>query len=215
MSSPPLLVVSTGCPAGIGPEIAVAAAAKLKDIATVLVGDEHTLRQAAELVGVAQRRLQRWDGRSREASRVYVAQVGDPLTSADRTPGKPNAGAGRAQLEYIEAAFTLVKSSERAALVTSIGVGSTAVDTGVGGLQNVSGAFNAALVGGGVELFEFVSAQLLVNLSSFLREGEESNLALAIGFDAVQFARFTDRAVPRLLKKNELVAPDGTVPREP
>lgn len=105
--------------------------------------------------------------------------------------------------------------TERAALVTSIGVGSTSVDTGVGGLQDVSGAFNAALVGGGVELFEFVSAQLLVNLSSFLREGEESNLALAIGFDAVQFARFTDRAVPRLLKKNVLVAPEGIPVEEP
>ena len=54
------------------------------------------------------------------------------------------------------------------------------------------------------ELFDFVSAQVLVNLSSFLRNGEESNVALAVGFDAVQFARFTERAGTRLLKRNNL-----------
>lgn len=114
----PLLVVSTGCPAGIGPEIAVKAAAKTKGVAKVLVGDEATLRAAAAVVGVAQRRLVRWDGRSRDTSIIHVAQVGEPLSQADRAPGKPNARAGMAQLEYIEAAFTLVKSSSRAALVT-------------------------------------------------------------------------------------------------
>lgn len=114
----PLLVVSTGCPSGIGPEVSVAAAAKLRGAAKVLLGDEQTLRAAAELCGVAQRRLVPWDGRSRDDSKVFFAQVGDALTAADRKPGKPNARAGRAQLEYVEAGFTLVKSSERAALVT-------------------------------------------------------------------------------------------------
>ena len=101
----PLLVVSTGCPAGIGPEVSVAAAAKLKRAATVLLGDEATLRKAAGVVGVAQRRLLRWDGRARDASTIYFAQVGEPLSDRDRRPGKPNARAGVAQLEYIEAAF--------------------------------------------------------------------------------------------------------------
>jgi 4-hydroxythreonine-4-phosphate dehydrogenase len=114
----PLLVVSTGCPSGIGPEVSVAAAAKLKDAATVLVGDEASLRAAAEAMGVPQKRLVRWDGQARDARAIYVAQVGEPLGKRDRAAGKPNAAAGRAQLEYIEAAFTLVKSSERAALVT-------------------------------------------------------------------------------------------------
>jgi len=96
----------------------VAAAAKLKGAATVLLGDEATLRQAADVVGVAQRRLMRWDGRARLAATIYFAQVGEPLSERDRRPGVPNARAGVAQLEYIEAAFTLVKSSSRAALVT-------------------------------------------------------------------------------------------------
>ncbi len=115
----PLLVVSTGCPAGIGPEVSVAAALKLKGAVKVLLGDETTLREAAELVGVPQRKLVRWDGRARETSLIYVAQVGEALTARDRLAGKPNQRAGQAQLEYIEAGFTLVKSSTRAALVTA------------------------------------------------------------------------------------------------
>jgi 4-hydroxythreonine-4-phosphate dehydrogenase len=114
----PLLVVSTGCPSGVGPEVSVAAAAKLKRAAAVLLGDEATLRKAAGVVGVAQKRLVAWDGRARDARAIYFAQVGDPLGDGDRVPGKPNARAGTAQLEYIEAGFTLVKSSSRAALVT-------------------------------------------------------------------------------------------------
>jgi len=116
--SAPLLVVSTGCPSGIGPEVSVAAAARLTGADVVLVGDVATLRAAAELVGVAPKRLSMWTGTPRRGGGIYLAQVGEPLSSRDRVPGKPNARAGQAQLEYIEAAFTLVKSSPRAALVT-------------------------------------------------------------------------------------------------
>src|SRR5437868_1461263 len=114
----PLLVVSTGCPSGIGPEVSIAAAAKLKRAAKLLLGDEATLRKAAGLVGIAQGRLVRWDGQARDASTIYFAQVGECLQERDRVPGKPNERGGEAQLEYIEAAFTLVKSSTNAALVT-------------------------------------------------------------------------------------------------
>lgn len=115
----PLLVISTGCPASIGPEIALAAAQKLHGSAALLLGDEATLREAAELLGIAQRKLVRWDGQERAPGKLYFAQVGDALSRADRRPGKPNARAGVAQLEYVEAGFALVKSSTRAALVTA------------------------------------------------------------------------------------------------
>lgn len=117
-SALPLLVLSTGCPSGIGPEVSVAAAAAARGAVKVLLGDEQTLRAAAELRGVAQRRLVAWDGQARDPSKVYFAQVGEPLSAADRKPGKPSRRGGRAQLEYVEAGFTLVKSSPRAALVT-------------------------------------------------------------------------------------------------
>jgi 4-hydroxythreonine-4-phosphate dehydrogenase len=119
MSRPlPLLVVSTGCPAGIGPEVSIAAAVKVRGAAKVLLGDERTLRAAAELRGIAQRRLVAWDGQARDDAKVYFAQVGEPLKDKDRAPGKPTARAGNAQLEYVEAGYTLVKSSLNAALVT-------------------------------------------------------------------------------------------------
>jgi 4-hydroxythreonine-4-phosphate dehydrogenase len=117
--SAPLLVVSTGCPAGIGPEVSVAAAAELRGAAVLLLGDEATLRAAAELRRIPQRQLVRWDGRSRAPGKIHLAQVGEPLATRDRAPGKPNARSGRAQLEYIEAGFTLVKSERRSALVTA------------------------------------------------------------------------------------------------
>jgi 4-hydroxythreonine-4-phosphate dehydrogenase len=116
---PPLLVVSTGCPAGIGPEVSVAAALRMRGPATLLLGDEHTLRAAAELRRIPQSKLLRWDGRSRAVGKIHFAQVGEALGPRDRAAGKPNARAGRAQLEYIEAGFTLARSVARAALVTA------------------------------------------------------------------------------------------------
>jgi 4-hydroxythreonine-4-phosphate dehydrogenase len=113
-----LLVVSTGCPSGVGPEVSIAAGLELKSAAKVLLGDEATLRKAAQLLGVAERKLVRWDGRSRDPKVLYFAQVGEPLSARDRVPGKPSARAGQAQLEYVEAGYTLVKSSAGAALVT-------------------------------------------------------------------------------------------------
>jgi hypothetical protein len=99
--------------------------------------------------------------------------------------------------------------SERTTLLATVGVGSTAVEkvlpTAVTPVdQQFSGAFNAALVGGGMEFFGFVSMQTLVNLSSFLRKEQESTWALAVGFDAVAFGIFTRDAGTRLFSKNEL-----------
>jgi 4-hydroxythreonine-4-phosphate dehydrogenase len=95
------------------------AAAKLRGAAVLLLGDEQTLRAAAEVMKVPQKRLVRWDGRARDAKAVYFAQVGEPLAAKDRKPGVPSRAGGAAQLEYIEAGYTLVKSLPDAALVTA------------------------------------------------------------------------------------------------
>lgn len=95
-------------------------------------------------------------------------------------------------------------ASEQVALVVSVGIGSTNIESGDPALTQLEGAFNAALVGGGVELFRFVSGQVQVNVSAFTRRREESQLALAVGFDAVQFAKFTDGALERLFERNTL-----------
>lgn len=166
MSLPPLLVVTTGCPSGIGPEVSVAAAAKLDGATAVLLGDESTLRAAAELRGIAQRRLVRWDGRARDASKLYFAQVGEPLAVSDRRPGKPNARSGSAQLEYIEAGFTLVKSSPRAALVTGPVSKAAIAHSGVAGARKFLGhtEWLQALDGADASVMCFISERLSTSL---------------------------------------------------
>jgi len=114
----PLIVVSVGCPAGIGPEVSVAAAHRLRGVRRVLVGDLAMLREAAELVGVPARKLVPLTDEARDTSKLYVLEAGPKLTPKDRKPGKPSPAAGAAQLAYVEAAYALVRSKERAALVT-------------------------------------------------------------------------------------------------
>src|SRR5262245_30126991 len=125
----PLIVISTGCPAGIGPEVSVAAAWKLRALDAVLVGDLGTLRAAAKLVGVPPGRLspiQRADalGAARAKRGVLRGlEAGPGLGAGDRRAGKPSRRSGAAELAYIEAAHSLVKAEVRAggrgALVTA------------------------------------------------------------------------------------------------
>ena len=114
-----MIVVSTGCPSGVGPEVSVHAAARLRGVNAVLVGDEATLRAAAESVGVAQRRLVAYDGSpSSAAGKIAVLNVGPELSAADRKPGKPSQTAGRAQLAYVKAAYRLAKATPHGATVS-------------------------------------------------------------------------------------------------
>jgi hypothetical protein len=104
-------------------------------------------------------------------------------------------------------------TTEQIGLVFSVGAGSTALEaiqdsTGDPVNTQLAGAFNAAITGAGLEFFRFVSVQGLANLSSFLRDGAETQFALAIGFDAVQFTVFTRDAVSRLLRRNTLDDPE-------
>jgi len=111
-----LLIVSVGCPCGIGPEVSLRAAAKTPG--TVLVGDWDLLNEAAELVKVSTKRLLAFDGECRDPRAIYVHSVGTKLLPRDRKPGKPNAASGAAQLAYINEAYRLTKAAPRRALVT-------------------------------------------------------------------------------------------------
>jgi 4-hydroxythreonine-4-phosphate dehydrogenase len=112
-----MIVVSTGCPAGVGPEVSVLAASKLRASGVVLVGEERTLRAAAESMGVAQKRLVRFDGTA-EPGTVAIFATGPELSANDRKPGKPSRTAGQAQLAYVEAAYRLAKATPRTATVS-------------------------------------------------------------------------------------------------
>jgi 4-hydroxythreonine-4-phosphate dehydrogenase len=107
-----MIVVSTGCPAGVGPEVSVAAAARTRE-PCVLVGDLGTLLDAARLVGVPERKLAPFAGRP-ERGKIHVYHVGPALSVRDRSSKR----AGRAQLDYVAAAYDLVAQTPGRALVT-------------------------------------------------------------------------------------------------
>lgn len=132
-----LLVVSVGCPCGIGPEVSVRAAAKVPG--TVLVGDADMLREAAVLVKVAPKRLQPFDGECRDPRAIYVHSVGPKLLARDRKPGKPNATSGAAQLAYVNEAYRLAKAAPRRALVTGPVSKAAIAHSGVAGAERFLG----------------------------------------------------------------------------
>jgi 4-hydroxythreonine-4-phosphate dehydrogenase len=114
----PLVVISMGCPSGIGPEVSVAAAARAK-AGVVIAGDIGTLLEAALLVGVPERLLEPFDGKPPRSGSIGVLQAGPALRPADRSPGKPGRAAGAAQLAAVEAAYRLVKRTPGSVLVTA------------------------------------------------------------------------------------------------
>ncbi|RYZ67435.1 MAG: 4-hydroxythreonine-4-phosphate dehydrogenase PdxA [Proteobacteria bacterium] len=124
------LVVSVGCPSGIGPEVSVVAARELAaDCDIVLVGDLDSLRRALEIRklddvgltlvstvpdGFAHAEAHRADPRP-------VLRVWQPtrrLGASFRVPGKPSREGGVAQLAWIEAALSAVREGHAQALVT-------------------------------------------------------------------------------------------------
>jgi len=131
------LVVSVGCPCGIGPEVSIRAAAKLTG--TVLVGDFDMLREAAELSGVPQKRLLKFEGELRDPRAIYVHSVGPKLSARDRKPGKPNKASGAAQLAYINEAYRLTKAGPRRALVTGPVSKAAIAHSGVPGSEHFLG----------------------------------------------------------------------------
>jgi 4-hydroxythreonine-4-phosphate dehydrogenase len=132
-----MLVVSVGCPCGIGPEVSLRAAAKTARC--VLVGDWDMLQEAAELVSVPRKRLVRFDGECADPRAIYVHSAGPALAARDRNPGKPNAISGAAQLAYINEAYRLTKLAPLRALVTGPVSKAAIAHSGVKGAQHFLG----------------------------------------------------------------------------
>lgn len=118
----PTIAISIGCPAGVGPEVAVLAAARLTGEARcVLVGDHDILHRAAELRRVARGRFYPVQSAA-EIQTIDKNRIGLWVAAPDVTPrpqfGKPTAEAGAAQLAWIDMATDLVRSGAADALVT-------------------------------------------------------------------------------------------------
>lgn len=138
----PVIAVSIGCPSGVGPEVALRAAAQVRDAHIVLVGDRGVIERAARVVGVAKKRLVDIDlrslgkssgkravsaasdapsvrGEGALASRAIGVLAGASAVPIARAPfGRPSRDAGRAQLSWIDEATDLVTSGAADALVT-------------------------------------------------------------------------------------------------
>jgi 4-hydroxythreonine-4-phosphate dehydrogenase len=116
------LVVSIGCPCGVGPEVSVAAAAAERQARTVLVGDTGAILVAARGRGVDPARFVRVQDLETAwtvaRSRIPVWQPTADLAARDRRPGKPSRASGAAQLAWIDAACDRTARGDADALVT-------------------------------------------------------------------------------------------------
>jgi 4-hydroxy-L-threonine phosphate dehydrogenase PdxA len=116
--TPPAIALTIGDPNGIGPEIAVKAAAKLVREGgppVVLVGDEFVLRFYAELCAKGLS-LASFDGRSVRPGTLQLFAV-DALPRESFRPGTPLAVGGRATVEYVAAAMRFVAQGHAGAIV--------------------------------------------------------------------------------------------------
>jgi 4-hydroxy-L-threonine phosphate dehydrogenase PdxA len=112
------IALTIGDPNGIGPEIAVKAAAGLlgsDDIRVVLVGDEQVIRHYGKRCadGV---KFQHLAAGSPSNDAVLLHPV-EALPAAHFRPGQIDAAAGRAMVAYVEAAIGLIRKGEAEAVV--------------------------------------------------------------------------------------------------
>ena len=136
----PVIAISIGCPSGVGPEVAVEAAAAVRDATVVLVGDRRVIERAAAIVGVAKGRFVRVDdhsmatfatgrigGRGAARSNQRLGATSPPLgwfapsaavALASAPFGRPTREAGAAQLAWVDQATSLVLGGAAHALVT-------------------------------------------------------------------------------------------------
>jgi 4-phospho-D-threonate 3-dehydrogenase / 4-phospho-D-erythronate 3-dehydrogenase len=119
----PLLAVTMGDPAGVGPEVTVKALADgeiLKIARPLVIGDRKVLEEAAKVTGVTTT-IRGW----RSAEEASFAPGGiDVLDLENVDPGEwkwggLSAGCGRAAMEYIHRAIELTGSGVAAGIVTA------------------------------------------------------------------------------------------------
>jgi 4-phospho-D-threonate 3-dehydrogenase / 4-phospho-D-erythronate 3-dehydrogenase len=127
MNERPLLAITMGDPAGIGPEVVVKALATENALYAMarplVVGDAGVLREAAAVCGleVAIRPLEDPDHPERapyDGTDVDVLDLGN-VEPADWAWGRLSAGSGRAAMQFVERAMALTDAGTTAAIVTA------------------------------------------------------------------------------------------------
>ena len=200
------IALSIGCPSGIGPEVAVVAAARAGANRLLLVGDLGTLERAATLRGVDRARLvsvrtpaEAW---SLAKGRIAVWQPGASLAEAASRPGRPTKRGGAAQLQWIDAACDLVARKGADALVTGPVSKDVVASSGVPGAEEFTGHTEhlQRRLGAKSVVMAFWSARLTVSLVSTHLPLED--VPAAITPDAVlQATSWLARLLARLGKR--------------
>ncbi|MGI8422629.1 MAG: 4-hydroxythreonine-4-phosphate dehydrogenase PdxA [Chloroflexota bacterium] len=123
--SRPLLAITMGDPAGVGPEVTIKALAdgELSELCRPLViGDARVLGEAARSVGaestLAIRAWKRAEDALFDRDGIDVLDL-DNVDPAEWTWGKLSTGSGRASMEYIRKALELTDSGVAAGIVTA------------------------------------------------------------------------------------------------
>ena len=114
----PIIALTIGDPNGVGPEIAIKAAAKLVregGPAIILVGDEFVVRFYAELCA-KDLNIRLFDGTAPGPGHVSLLAV-DALPREAFSPGTPLAAGGRATVDYVAAACRILDQGHASAIV--------------------------------------------------------------------------------------------------
>ena len=118
----PLIAISIGDAAGIGPEVTLKAAAAIsrRDNAPALIaiGDLAVMSDAAARLPGVQKPVGWHPGGDLPANGLPVLAVGELNTQA-RRPGKPSVEGGDASFRYVEAGARMARAGEVDALVTA------------------------------------------------------------------------------------------------
>ncbi len=119
------IVITMGCPSGIGPEIILKALGQhsKRFPPAVVIGDVKILQRARDLTNIQQLRIEPWNpgqdiwGDAQEdVIYVYPATT---LSPDDIEPGRPGAETGRASFTYISTAIDMCLSGKASAMVTA------------------------------------------------------------------------------------------------
>ncbi len=106
------VVISMGCPRGIGPEVSLAAGLARSTPSAVIVGSRAVLRQAAVALGLEPPRVERIANFSESEGSfrgLRICEAGPVLKATKSAWGKPASVDGVAQLAYVEKGFELAR----------------------------------------------------------------------------------------------------------
>lgn len=188
-----MIVLSVGCPASVGPEVAVAAVSRARGL-HVLCGSRRAILASAEMLGVPRDRFVTYAGQTRSGGKICVHDTGPELGARDLSPQGTSRAAGRSQLAAIEAGYALARR-HAAPLVTGPVSKARIARSGAPGAERFTGhtEWLQALDGAASAVMCFASRRLVTALATThlpLARVPERLTAGAVAEASVQLGRF-------------------------